>query len=133
MKIWRKLWPLSSTQGFSIIWPSDLVFDPRWLKYNSSPDFIKTNIFTKFHENLTKTMTFIAYSRFFYNLTWLPTFWPQLIDKKSKCNYHQNKQSNQILCKSNEKYSLYCIHKVSLRFDLVTYFLTPGNPFTIPT
>ena len=39
MKIGPKLWPLECSQGFAMIWPSDLVFDPdvthirTWLRY----------------------------------------------------------------------------------------------------
>ena len=29
-KIGRKLWPLECSQGFSMIWPTDLVFNPTW-------------------------------------------------------------------------------------------------------
>ena len=32
--IWQKMWPLKQTQGFSMIWPSDLVFDTK------GPNFI---------------------------------------------------------------------------------------------
>ena len=28
MKIGQKLWPLECSQGFSLIWPTDLVLDP---------------------------------------------------------------------------------------------------------
>ena len=73
------MWPLLSTQGFSMIWPRDLVFDPRWPIHNPKPDFIKTHILTKFHKDLMKNVTSIVYTRFSFYLTPWPSFWPQII------------------------------------------------------
>ena len=71
------MWPLLSTQGFSMIWPCDLVFDPRWPIYNPNPDFIKIHILTEFHKDQMKNVTSIVYTRFFFDLTQWPSFDPR--------------------------------------------------------
>ena len=43
-----KMWPLEHPQGISLIWPSDLVYHPRWPKCEYVQDFIKTIVLTKF-------------------------------------------------------------------------------------
>ena len=90
MIIRLKMWPLESTPGFHTIWPSDLVFDPTWPNFELKmwplertqgfskiwlnfwpnipnfklvPDFIKTNILTKFHDYGTEYVAFRAYTR----------------------------------------------------------------------
>ena len=73
MNFGSKLWPLEFTQGFSAIWPSDLVFDPTWpsfvlypllctqgfskpnfwlnmTQFQTSPTDIGINILTNIHE-----------------------------------------------------------------------------------
>ena len=40
MIIGLKMWPLQDTQGFSNIWPSDLVLDLTWLIFKLVQDFI---------------------------------------------------------------------------------------------
>ena len=44
------------SQGFPIMWPSDLVFDPTWPNFELDLDIIKLNILTKFHEVPLKDM-----------------------------------------------------------------------------
>ena len=46
---WKCAKPLERTQGFSKIWPSDLVFDPTWPIFKVIQDFIKTKVLTKFY------------------------------------------------------------------------------------
>ena len=43
MKIGRKMWPLERSQGFSIIWPSDLFFYPMWPNFKLIQDFIQSS------------------------------------------------------------------------------------------
>ena len=57
-----KLCPLERTQGFSKIWPSDLVFDPTWPSFELGLDFIKTNILTKFHKDWIETVPARVYT-----------------------------------------------------------------------
>ena len=57
------MWPLERTQGFSKIWPSDLVFDPTWPNFELVQDFNKTNILTKFYEDRTENVASRAYTR----------------------------------------------------------------------
>ena len=73
MKIGPKLWSLKCSQGFSMIWPTDLVLaqhDPY-------------SILTKFDEDWTKTMVSKVFTRFFYDLTYWPNFWPNMIHIRS--------------------------------------------------
>ena len=56
-------WALEHTQAFSKIWPSDLDFDLTWLIFELNPDFIETNILTKFHNYQTENVTSRAYIR----------------------------------------------------------------------
>ena len=42
----QEISPLEGPQGISLIWPSNLVFDPRWPKFSLIQDFIKTNTLT---------------------------------------------------------------------------------------
>ena len=65
MIIGLKMWPLEPTQGFSNIWPSDLVFDQIWPIFELIWDFIKKNILIKFHDNQTKNVASRAHTRFF--------------------------------------------------------------------
>ena len=44
MNFESKLCPLECTQGFSKIWPSDLVFDPTWTSFEFDLDIMMINI-----------------------------------------------------------------------------------------
>ena len=76
-------------------------------------DFIKSNILTKFHHNLTENVTSRAYTRFFKDLPQRPSFIP---DKTQ----FQDKHSHQVSGLSDLKCGLYIVHEVFLRFDLLT-------------
>ena len=56
MIIGLKIWPLEFTQGFSNIWPGDIVFDLTWPIFKFVRDFIKTNILIKFHDYQTENV-----------------------------------------------------------------------------
>ena len=64
-----KLCPLESTQGFSKIWPSDLVFDPAWPTFELGLDIMIISILIKLHELWIKTVPSRVYTRFFWDLT----------------------------------------------------------------
>ena len=51
------MWPLECKQGFSKIWPDDLVFDPEIPRFEHGLDIIVINIVTKFHEDWAKNVT----------------------------------------------------------------------------
>ena len=51
IKIWSQIWPLESKQKFSKICHRDLVFDPAWPIFELGLDIVKTNILIKFHQN----------------------------------------------------------------------------------
>ena len=49
---WEKnMWPLEHPQGISLLWPTDLVYDPKWPKFKLVLDFMKKNILTIFQVN----------------------------------------------------------------------------------
>ena len=56
MKIRPKLWPPECSQGFSMIWPSDLVFDPTSPIFELDWDIVKMIILSKFDEDWTKNV-----------------------------------------------------------------------------
>ena len=58
MMIASKMWPLECEQVFPLIWPDDLVFDPKWPSIETDLDFIGANILGKFHQDWVKTVTF---------------------------------------------------------------------------
>ena len=83
MKIGPKLWLLECSKGFPMIWPSDLVFDLAWPIFELDPDIVKMIILSKFDEDLTKTVVSKVFTKFFYDLTYWPSFWPDMIHIKS--------------------------------------------------
>ena len=78
-----KMWPLKYSQGFSIIWPGDLVFTPSWPRFELNLDIINTNILNKVHKDPFENVASRAVTRFFYYLTWWPSFkskWTQILN-----------------------------------------------------
>ena len=59
MSIGLKMWPLQHTQG------SEPSFLPNINIFKLFQDFNEENILTKFHENLTKNVASIDYTRIF--------------------------------------------------------------------
>ena len=49
-----KMWPLECLQGFLLIWPGDLVLDPKWPSFEFDLELIKTNILSKTHDDCLK-------------------------------------------------------------------------------
>ena len=70
MKIGPKLWPLECSQGFSMIWPTDLVSDPMSHIFELDWDIVKMVILSKFDEDWTKTVA----SRVFHKV--FSMIWP---------------------------------------------------------
>ena len=68
MKIGQKLWSLECSQGFSMIWPTDLVFDLPLPIFNLDLDIVKMIILSKFDEVWTKTVASRVFTRFFSDL-----------------------------------------------------------------
>ena len=44
-------------KGFPLIWPGDLVFDPKWPSFKHDLEIIKTNILSEFHDDSFKNVT----------------------------------------------------------------------------
>ena len=107
-KISQKMWSLECSQVFSMIWPTDLVFDPGrsifeldqvWLRldqncglYGVHKVFLCFDLLTyflirddpfsilaKFDKDWTKTVASRVFKRFFHDLTYWPSFWPAMI------------------------------------------------------
>ena len=52
------MWLVECKQASSTIWPTDLVYDPRWPIIELDPDITQTNILTKFEKDLTKIVAY---------------------------------------------------------------------------
>ena len=83
----KKMWPLECSQGFSLIWPIDLVFDPTWSIFELDLAFIKTNILTNFYDDWMHNVACIVFIRFFYHLTYWPSFWPNMTHIRTWLRY----------------------------------------------
>ena len=51
-----------------LIWPGDLVFDPRCSSFELDLEIIKTNILSKIHDDCFKNVTARVVTRFFADL-----------------------------------------------------------------
>ena len=130
MKIGRKLWPLECSQGFLKIWPTDLVFDPTWPIFELDRDIVRMIILSKFDDDWTKTMASRVFTRFFYDLTYWPCFWPNMTHIWTWLRYCQDDHSEQVSWWLDQNWGLLSVHKVFLWFDLLTLFLTPHDPYS---
>ena len=69
------MWPPECCQGFTLMWPGDLVFDPTW---PHNLELIKTNILDKIHDDCFKIVTSRVLTRSSFDLAWWPSFWIQV-------------------------------------------------------
>ena len=95
MMIASKLWPLECFQGFPLIWPGDLVFDPKWPSFELDLEIMKANILSTIHDDCFKNLTSRVLTIFSFDLTWWPSFLPQVT--------HSRKQSGQSFIKIGSK------------------------------
>ena len=96
---WRlesKMWPLECSQGFSMIWPTDLVCEPTWPIFELDRDIVKMIILSKFDDDWTKTVAFRVFTRFFFELTYWPCFWPHMTHIRTLPRYCQDDHSEQV-------------------------------------
>ena len=121
MKIGPKLWPLECSQGFSMIWPTDLVFDPASPIFELDWDIVKMIILSKFDEDKTKTMASRVFTRFFNDLTYWPCFWPDMTHIRTWPRYCQDDHSEQVWWRLDQKCGLQCSQGFSMMWptDLV--------------
>ena len=96
MKIGPKLWSLECSQGFSMIWPTDLVFDSTWPIFEFDWDIVKMIILSKFDDDWTKTVASRVFTRFFFELTYWPGFWPHMTHIRTWPRYCQDDHSEQV-------------------------------------
>ena len=120
MKIGPKLWPLECSQGFSMIWPTDLVFDPTSPIFETEWDIVKMIILSKFDEDWTKTVASRVFTRFVHDLTYSPSFWPNVTHIRSWLRYCQDDHSEQVWWRLVQNCGLLSVHKVFPWFDLLT-------------
>ena len=90
MSIEQEMWYLERPLGISLIWPSDLVYDPKWPKFKLVWDFINTNYRTNFQVNHARNVASTEPTRYFFNLTWWPSLWPQLTQTQTHPTVHQD-------------------------------------------
>ena len=95
-KIGPKLWPLECSQGFSMICPTDLVFDPTSPIFELDWDIVKMIILSKFDEEWTKTVASRVFTRFFHDLTYWPSFRPHVTHIRTWLRYCQDDHSEQV-------------------------------------
>ena len=73
-----KMWPLESWNVFPLIWPGDRVFDPKWPSIELDLEITKANILSNIHDDCFKNVTSGVLTSFSFDLTWWPSFWPQV-------------------------------------------------------
>ena len=72
------MWPVSCSEDFSTIWPTDLVNELLWPILELDQDIVKMNILCKSDEDWTQTVVSGVFTRFFYDLTYWASFWPNM-------------------------------------------------------
>ena len=78
MMISSKMWPLEHQQGFPLIWPGELVFDPKGPSFKLDLEIIKTNTLSNIHDDYLKNVTSGVLTKFSADLAWWPSFWPHV-------------------------------------------------------
>ena len=96
MKIGPKLWHLKCSQCFSMIWTTDLVFDPTFPIFEVVRDIVKMIILSKFDDDWTKTVASRVFTMFFYDLTYWPSFWPDMTHTRTWPRYCQDDHSEHV-------------------------------------
>ena len=89
-----------------LIWPGDLVFDPKWPSFKLDLDLIEANILSKFHQDWVKTMTSRVLTNFSFDLTLWPSFWPQVTQYQTWSRFHKGKQSDQVSSRLGQNFDL---------------------------
>ena len=107
MKTEAKLWPLKLDNVLKAIWPSDLVFDPTWPIFKLDWDIVKMIILSKLDEDWSKTVASRVFTRFFYDLTYWPSFWPDMTHIWTWLRYYQDKHSDKFSWWLDGKCGLY--------------------------
>ena len=108
---WAQMWSLECPQGISLIWPSDLIYYPRWPKLKLLQGFIKTNIRTNFQVDRARNVASRAPTRYFFDINDLvyDLRWPEF---KVVQDFIQT-TIDQILGQLSKKCGLKSVHKVN--------------------
>ena len=72
------MWPLEGQQGFPLIWFGDLVSDIKWPSFKLDLEIIKTNMLSNIYGDYFKNVTSGVLTCFSTDLSWWPTFWPNV-------------------------------------------------------
>ena len=88
------MWPVLCSQGFPMIWPTNLVFDPTWPILELDRDIVYMIILSKFDEDWTKTLASRVFTRFFYDLAYWPSFRHDMTHIRTWPRFHQDKHSD---------------------------------------
>ena len=91
----QKCWPLECQQGFLLIWPGDLVFDPKWPSFKLDLEITKTNMLSKIHDDCLINVTTRVLTRFSADLARWPSFLPQVTQFRTWPKNHQDKHFEQ--------------------------------------
>jgi hypothetical protein len=100
--------------SFPLIWPGDLVFDPTWPIFELELGIIKTRILTKFQKDTVINVTSRVLTSFSYDLTWWPNFWPHMTQIWTWARDDQDKHSDQVIWRYNNKCDLKSVNKLFL-------------------
>ena len=95
MMITSKRWPLEHQQGFSLIWPGELVFDIKWPSFKLDLEIIKINILSNIYDDYFKNVSGRVLTRFSADLARWPNFWPQVTQFQTWPRNHQDKHVEQ--------------------------------------
>ena len=136
MIISLKMWPLERTQGFSNICPSDLVFGPTTQGFPWPPSFFEFRGF--WPPNFSKwPPKFIILPSMIHMKGVIVTLCTKSRGKtlnmthfQTPPRFHWGKLSDPVSWELDQKCGLKSLHKVFLRFDLVSSFLTRQDPFS---
>ena len=90
------MWPVLCSQDFSMIWPTDLLFDLTWPIFKLDLDIVKMIILSKFDKNWTKSVASRVFTRFFFDLAYWPSFWPDMTHIRTWPRYCRDDHSEQV-------------------------------------
>ena len=79
-----------------LIWPSDLVFYPKWPSFELDLEIIKTNILSNIHDNYFKNVTSRVLTSLSFDLACWSSFWPQVTQVWTWPKFHKGKHSEQV-------------------------------------
>ena len=83
-------------QGFPLIWPGDLVFDPKWPSFKLDTDSSRQTFWARYHDDCFKNVTSRVLSKSSFDLAWWPSFWLQVTQFQTWPRNQQDKHLSKI-------------------------------------